>query len=115
MSSSLGWLVLAGVFLAELAALAALFVWGLATQGWLVGVAAAGVAALAWGLFAAPRARFPHPVGRLLVKLAVFGGAVVGLWSAGYPGWAWSLAGFVVVVHLLSLLPSVRAVDPRGR
>lgn len=113
MSSPLGGLVLAGVFVAEVAALAALFVWGLATQGWLLGVAAAGVAALAWGLFAAPKARFPHPVGRLLVKVAVFGSAVVGLWGAGHPGWAWALAVFVVVVHALTLLPAVRSVDPR--
>ncbi len=115
MSSHFGWLVLAGVFLAELAALAALFVWGLATQGWLLGLAAAVAAALAWGLFAAPKARFPHPVGRALVKTAVFGSAVVGLWSAGLPGWAWALAALTVVVHGLSLLPAVLAVDPRGR
>ncbi len=105
--------MLAGVFLAELAALVALVVWGLATRGWLLGLAAAAMAALAWGLFAAPKARFPHPVGRALVKTAVFGSAGVGLWSAGLPGWAWAFAAFVVVVHALSLLPAVRAVDPR--
>ena len=115
MSSPLGWPVLAGVFLAELAALVALFVWGVATGSWLLGLAAAFLAALAWGLFAAPKARFPHPVGRALVKTAVFGSAVVGLWSAGRPGWAWALATFTVVVHALSLLPAVRAVDPRHR
>jgi Protein of unknown function (DUF2568) len=113
MSSSVGWLVLAGVFVAELAALVALFVWGLATQGWLLGLAAAGLAAVAWGLFAAPKARYPHPVGRALVKVAVFGGSVAGLWAAGLVGWAVALACFVVAVHALSLLPSVHSVDPR--
>lgn len=113
MSSPFGALVLAGVFVAELAALAALFAWGLATQGWLLGLAAAGVAALAWGLFAAPKARFPHPVVRPLVKVAVFGSAAVGLWQAGHPAWARGLAAFVVVVHALTLLPAVSSVDPR--
>jgi hypothetical protein len=113
MSSSVGWLVLAGLFLAELAALAGLFVWGLATQGWLLGLAAAGVAAVLWGLFAAPKARFPHPAGRAVVKVAVFGSAVAGLWAVGHHGWALALACFVVALQLLSLLPSVRSVDPR--
>ena len=42
---------------------------------------------LAWGLFASPRARFPHPTARLLVT---------------------------IVVHAAARLPVVRAVDPRG-
>jgi 4-amino-4-deoxy-L-arabinose transferase-like glycosyltransferase len=110
----LGWLVLAGVFLAELVALAALFVWGLSAQGWVLAVAVTLAAAVAWGLFAAPKARFPHPVGRAVVKAVVFAGAVAGLWAAGHPGWAVAVGAFVVLVHVLARFPAVRAVDPRG-
>ena len=112
-ASAVGWLVLTGVFLAELAALAGLFVWGLDASGWLVGLGAAALAAVAWGLFAAPKARFPHSVARLLVKLLVFGSAVLGLWVAGHTGWAVALAVLALAVHALALLPGVRAVDPR--
>ena len=70
------WTWLTVAFLAELAALAALAVWGWSlgnSTGWRVvlAVAAPAVAAVLWGVFAAPRAPVRVAALTLLVKLAV--------------------------------------------
>lgn len=67
-------------FLVELAALAVLCAWGFRVGGstpvrLLLGIGLPLVAVVAWGLFAAPRARFDVPALRLVTKLVVLGGA----------------------------------------
>lgn len=87
-------------FLVEVAALAALAWWGAqAGRGLaahvLLGVAAPLLAAVVWGLFAAPRARIRLPIaGVLAVKAVVFGAATAALYGAGHPAMA---AAFAVV------------------
>lgn len=71
-------------FVLELAALAALAYWGFTAEGVaakiVLGVGAPVVAAVVWGLFAAPRATVALPLpGVLLVKAIVFGAAVAAL------------------------------------
>lgn len=75
-------------FLLELAALAALGYWGftLDQPAWvnvLIGVGAPLLAALVWGLYAAPRARYHLPTPAIVaVKLLVFGTAAAALYAA---------------------------------
>ncbi|GGL63006.1 YrdB family protein [Halocalculus aciditolerans] len=94
---------LAARFLLELGALAALGYWG-----WVAGdtvasraVLAAGAplaAAVVWGAFVAPRARYrlADPA-RLLVELAVFGAATAGLSLAVSAAAAFAYAALVAV------------------
>ncbi|MCW2916472.1 MAG: hypothetical protein JWN52_4540 [Actinomycetia bacterium] len=65
--------------------------WGFSTGGIFVrivlGVGAPLVAAVLWGLFAAPKAKFKVPLaGVLLVKALVFGAAAVALYALGRHG-----------------------------
>ncbi|MEE1772197.1 YrdB family protein [Streptomyces sp. JV185] len=91
-------------FVVELAALGALAWWGSATGGGVVsrvllGVGAPVIAAVVWGMFAAPRARFRPPlVGVLLVKAAVLGCGVYAVHAVGHSGAA-AVFGAVVVVN----------------
>lgn len=67
-------------FLVELAALAVLCAWGFHVGGTtavrlLLGIGLPLLAAVAWGLVAAPRARYDVPALRLITKLVVLGGA----------------------------------------
>lgn len=77
-------------FLLELCALAALAYWGLrAVPGpWRFGLAVVAplLFALAWGLFASPKARFKRELpGQLLIEALLFGVAVAALAAAGEP------------------------------
>ncbi|WP_405716132.1 MULTISPECIES: YrdB family protein [unclassified Streptomyces] len=78
-------------FVVELAALAALAWWGFATGDGvaarlLLGIGAPVVAAVVWGMFAAPRARFRPPlVGVLVVKTVVLGSGVYAVHAVGHP------------------------------
>ncbi len=78
-------------FLVELVALGALCYWGFVVGPGVVvkvvlGLGAPVLAAVVWGLFAAPRARVKLPLaGVLAVKAVVFGAAAVALWAAGQP------------------------------
>ncbi|WP_236795946.1 YrdB family protein [Amycolatopsis sp. GM8] len=89
-------------FLLELLALAALAYWGFATGDgttWkiVLGVGAPVLAAVVWGLFAAPRATFGLPIaGILVVKAIVFGAAVAALVVTGNPVLAVIFAVLVV-------------------
>ncbi|MDX2562030.1 YrdB family protein [Streptomyces sp. TX20-6-3] len=89
-------------FLLELAALAVLAWWGWESAEsiaprLLLAVAAPAAAAVLWGLFAAPKARFRVPVaGVLAVKALVFGAAVAALLALERPGWATVFAVVVV-------------------
>jgi Protein of unknown function (DUF2568) len=97
-------------FFLELAALVALVVSGVqlvhGLLGWLLGLAALMVAAVAWGLFVAPRARIAIPTaGRLAVEIAVFAVATAGLFATGHPVLA-SVLGGLYIVDRLALLAS---------
>ncbi|MGK5556675.1 YrdB family protein [Actinomadura kijaniata] len=78
-------------FALELVALVALGWWGFHTGGGApvhvaLGVGAPLAAAVVWGLFAAPKARFTVPLaGVLAVKALVFGAAAVALYALGWP------------------------------
>ncbi|MFD5191453.1 YrdB family protein [Streptomyces sp. NPDC058357] len=91
-------------FVVELAALGALGWWGFAAGDGVVfrlllAVGAPVAAAVVWGLFAAPRARFRPPLaGVLLVKAVVLGSGVYAVHAVGHPGAA-VLFGVVVVVN----------------
>ena len=107
MSQAWNWLWLTLAFAAELAALAALGYWGFVHGGStatkvLLGIGTPLVAAVLWGVFAAPQAPVRIAVLALLVKVLVFGAGVVALVATGHP----FLAGALGVVALLSSLLS---------
>jgi hypothetical protein len=85
-------------FLLELAMLAALAYWGWHEQGLLLAILLPLLAAVVWGAFVAPKARFPVSVPvRLAIELTLFALAVVGLFAAGAEGLAIAFAAAVVV------------------
>lgn len=89
-------------FLLELCALAALAYWGsqAVTGAWryVLAVAAPLAFALAWGLFASPKARFKQKLaGQLMIEAVLFGLAALALGLAGRPGLAVAFAALVVV------------------
>jgi hypothetical protein len=98
----------AGVaFAAELGALGALGYWGAASGGttigrWLLALGLPLAAAVLWGLFAAPQAVVQVVVLAVLVKVAVFGGAVAALLATGSPRLAVVLALAAVLGTVLS-------------
>ncbi|GGS89646.1 hypothetical protein GCM10010222_34010 [Streptomyces tanashiensis] len=106
-------------FLLELAALAVLAWWGWESAEntalrLLLAIAAPGLAAVVWGLFAAPRARFPVPLaGVLLVKALVFGAAAVALHALDRPVWAVSFAA-VALANTALATADRRAAMRRG-
>jgi hypothetical protein len=110
MGQAWNWAWLTVAFLSELAALAALAVWGwsLAGSTALRLVAAIGaplLAAVLWGVFAAPRAPVQVQALTVLVKIAVFGSAVLALVATGHPGLAAPLAIAAVLSTVLSAPP----------
>ena len=105
------WTWLTVAFLAELAALAALAVWGWSASGStatrvLLAVAAAGGAAVLWGVFAAPQAPGQVLALSVAVKVVVFGAAVLALIATGHPGLAVLLAAAALLSSVLSTPPS---------
>jgi hypothetical protein len=89
----------------ELAALAILCWWGFATgtgvTAFAPGIGAPLVAAVIWGLFAAPKARFSLPRPAVVaVKVLVFGAAAVALAALDQPVPAVVFA-VIVVVNLI--------------
>ncbi|MFD8980319.1 YrdB family protein [Streptomyces sp. NPDC059564] len=90
-------------FLLEVAALLALAVWGYEWGGGLVvgallGAVVAGAAAVLWGAFAAPRARYRVPLAAVLaVKALVFGSAALAIAGLGHRRDALWFAGLVLV------------------
>jgi hypothetical protein len=110
MGQAWNWLWLTVAFFAELAALAALAVWGWSTggsTGWrlALAVAAPAVAGVLWGVFAAPRAPVQVPALTVVVKLVVFGAAVLALVATGHPWWAAVLAAAALLSSVLSTPP----------
>jgi hypothetical protein len=105
------WIGATAAFAAELAALAALCAWGFTVPGGPVARAVAGVgiplvAAVLWGLFAAPRAPVGSAVLAAGTKVLVLGGAVVALLASGHPRLAVVLAGVIVVGQILTSMSS---------
>ncbi|MGW1269185.1 YrdB family protein [Streptomyces sp. NPDC002491] len=84
------------LFLIELAALAAVSLWGFSTAyPWLLGLAAPAALIVLWALCGSPRARFAFSgAGRVGFEAAWFGAGVVALWAVGAHGWA---LGFALV------------------
>jgi hypothetical protein len=90
----------------ELAALAALAYWGFKTMDGtaakiLFGLGAPLLAAVLWGLFVSPKARYQSPVLKAAFELVVFGAAVLALVAADQAGLA---IAFAVVALLDSVL-----------
>jgi hypothetical protein len=105
------WTWLTVAFLAELAALAAFAVWGwslgASTASRLVlAVALPAAAGVLWGVFAAPRAPVQVLALAVLVRVLVFGGAVLALVVTGHPRLAAVLAAAAVLSSLLSTPPA---------
>jgi hypothetical protein len=90
-------------FVIELVALGLLAYWGVwigdgAVTRITLAIALPLAAAVLWGLFAAPRARFKVPLAaQLLVKAIVYGAATVALAVTGHPTWAVVFAVVAVV------------------
>ncbi|MEV6428461.1 YrdB family protein [Nocardia sp. NPDC051463] len=102
------WANLTLAFVMELAALAALALWGWKTGNVIavklvLAVGAPVLAALAWGLFASPNATFDHSLLAVVTKVLVFGGAAVGLWAVSYRA-----AAVVFVTVLVANLLAIR-------
>lgn len=98
--------------LTELAALAALAMWGFlawaAPWNIVVGIGAPVLAILAWALFVSPKAVIAvHPFLRAIVELAVFLAATIALWDLGLP---WVGVAFGVVAVVVGLLHNRRAL-----
>ena len=111
MARAWNWIWLTVAFLAELAALAAFAVWGWSvggSTGWRVvlAVAVPAVAAVLWGVFAAPRAPVRVPALTVGVKVVVVGGAVLALVATGHPVLAVVLAAAALLSSLLSTQPA---------
>jgi Protein of unknown function (DUF2568) len=87
--SAQGGALLAVRFLLELAALASLAYWGFTEYDGVVsillGVGAPLVAAVVWGLFVSPKARYGSPIRQAVGEAAVFGAAVIALFAADQP------------------------------
>jgi Protein of unknown function (DUF2568) len=70
-------------FACELAAIAAVAVWGFGVS-WVLGVVAPAAVVLVWGLFLAPKRRFElGRVGRLALELGVWTAATAALVAIG--------------------------------
>jgi hypothetical protein len=111
------WLTLA--FAAELAALVALGDWGFGAGTsipvrLLLGIGTPVVAAVLWGLFAAPRAPVRNAVLAGAVKVGVFGAAVLALIVTGHPQLAAVLAAVALLSSLLSTPPEAGAPAAPG-
>jgi hypothetical protein len=106
------WTGATAAFGAELAALAALAVWGFTlpvgpVTRTAIGVGLALIAATLWGLFAAPRAPFDSPVLAIATAVLVLGGGVLALAASGHPRLAAVLATVIVAGQLLTSVASI--------
>jgi len=105
-------------FLCELAMLAGLANWGThvadGVAAWLLGIGAPVMAAVVWGAFVAPKAKWPAPVPfRLAIELALFGTGAFGFAVAGQPVIAVALAVAGLVTSLINALQE-SAIRPAG-
>ena len=103
-------------FLCELAMLAALAYWGFTVGDgigtWVLGLGAPLMAAVVWGAWVAPKARWPVPMPvRVVIELVLFGAAVGGLTVAGQPVLAVVLGVAALVTSLLNASQERQASD----
>jgi hypothetical protein len=111
------WLWLTVAFLSELAALAALAGWGWSAPGstavrFLFAVGTPLVAAVLWGVFAAPQAPVHVLALTVVVKVIVFGAAVAALAATGHPRPAVALGVLALLSSVLSTRPADAAAAP---
>jgi hypothetical protein len=86
-------------FLLELCLLGALAWWGFDAGGWALGLGAPLAAALVWGMFIAPKARYPVPLAVWIgLQVVLFGAAALGLAAVASTALA-VLFVIVVVLH----------------
>lgn len=101
-------------FLLELFALFSLGYWGYLAWPfpWPAAAFMIGAplfAAIVWGLFRSPKARFPlDPVGRVIVEAAVMGSAAIAWWMLGHPIIAIVFAVVALVSGVINLRAEVR-------
>jgi hypothetical protein len=89
-------------FLLELALLVGVGWWGAHAVGWWAAVVLPLAAALLWGSFLSPKARWTiPPPARLALELVLFALAAAGYWGAGQHGVA---IGFAIAVALSEAL-----------
>jgi len=83
-------------FLLELALLVGLGWWGGHVVGWWAAIVLPAAAAVLWGSFLSPKARWtiPRPA-KLVLELGLFGLAAAGYYGAGQP---WIAVGFAAAV-----------------
>jgi hypothetical protein len=103
-------------FLCELAMLAALASWGFTVGDgigtWVLGLGAPLMAAVVWGAWVAPKARWPVPMPvRVVIELVLFGAAVGALAVAGQPVLAVVLGVAALVTSLLNASQERQASD----
>ena len=108
-------------FLCELAMLAALAYWGFragdGVGAWVLGIGAPLLAAVVWGAWVAPKARWPVPIPtRVLLELILFGAAAGALAIAGQPLLAVVLGVAALATSLLNASQEGQArADDRRR
>ena len=89
----------------ELAALVALGYWGFTTGGTVVrivlGIGAPLLAAVLWGLFVSPKAKYGNEVLRAAFEIVVFGGAALALADSGHTGLAIAFAAVALADSVL--------------
>jgi Protein of unknown function (DUF2568) len=100
--NALRWSNLLLAFVLEMGALAALSYTGAQLGGGAVATTALAialplVAAVLWGVFAAPRSVKHIPAAKVAVKSAVFGLATIGLFANGHTGLAVTFASLIVL------------------
>jgi hypothetical protein len=79
-----------------------------------LGIVAPALAAVVWGLFVAPKARHPVPIGvRLCVEFVVFAAAVLALVATGHPVLAATLAVLAATTSALNAMQE-RNGQPSG-
>ena len=92
-------------FVLELAALASLAYWGFSefdgVLSVVLGIGAPLAAAVVWGLFVSPKARYGSPVRQAVGEAVVFAAAVIALVDADQPVLAVALALVAVVDGVL--------------
>jgi hypothetical protein len=105
-------------FLCELGILAALAYWGFGLGdgigAWVLGVGAPLLAAVVWGAFVAPKARWPVPIlTRVVIELILFAAAAGALAVAGQPVPAVVLGVVALATSLLNASQERHASDSR--
>lgn len=113
---TLGWTVLALVFLDEVLAVTAFGVWGWQhSPRWLLVWLLPALATAAWFFFASPQAAYGGRWRRPLVKTAVFGLASAAVWDLGHHTLAVAFLAFSVVVNALAQVPAIARLPEEAR